>query len=79
MRYNFHIRLRGELHPDREGIELPDIAEAQAEAEKIARELSDDLILDVGSAEANAVEVAGSASNILFNVLMCGPIQPVSI
>ena len=79
MRYYFHIRLRGELLPDREGIELPDIVEAQAEAETIARELSDSLLLDVERAEANAVEVTGAARNVLFSVLMCGSTQPISI
>jgi len=67
------------LFLDQEGLELSDIAEAQTEAETIARELSDDLILDVGSAKTNAVEVAGSASNILFSVLMRGSTQPISI
>jgi len=79
IRYYLHIRLQGELLLDQEGLELSDIVEAQAEAENIARELSGDLLLDVERAEVNAVEITGTARNVLFSVLMCGSTQLISI
>ncbi len=79
IRYYFHIRLQGKLLLDQEGLELSDIAEAQAEAENIARELSDDLLFDVERAEVNAVEVTDTARNVLFSVLICGSTQLISI
>lgn len=72
MRYYFHIRLLGELLSDRDGIEMPDIAEARAEAERIASELGDDLILNIDNVGTSAVEVTDPANKLLFTVAMRG-------
>lgn len=72
VRYYFHIRLLGELLPDRDGIEMPDIAEARAEAERIAWDLGDDLILNIDNVGTSAVEVTDPANKLLFIVVMRG-------
>lgn len=35
MRYYFHVRLKGKLFLDRDGIEMNDIVEVRVEAEKL--------------------------------------------
>ncbi len=37
--YHFHLRARGNIHRDRDGVELPDVAGARAHAEAVADEL----------------------------------------
>jgi len=76
MRYYFHVRLKGELLLDQNGIELNDIVEVRAEAEKIARELAEDIILDFDCEGANAVEVTSNSNRNLFRVMMRRPKEP---
>ena len=76
MRYYFHVRLKGELFLDQNGVEMNDIVEVRVEAEKIASELAEDLILDFECAGANAVEVTNNSHRSLLRVMMRRPKEP---
>lgn len=76
MRYYFHVRLKGELFLDQNGVEMNDIVEVRVEAEKIASELAEDLILDFECAGANAVEVTSNSNKSLLRVMMRRPKEP---
>ena len=64
-RYYFNLREGDELIPDKEGVELPTISGARAEAFRGLADCVRDAICNISSG-ALAIEVADAAQNVLF-------------
>jgi hypothetical protein len=67
-RYYFHIRERGLLIKDHEGIELPDILKAKSEAEAAAREILAEKVRLGDIVDGQEFEIYDAWGNRMLNV-----------
>ncbi len=71
--YYLHIRTRGKLEVDPDGIEVPDLDAARAEARRVAREL----VVEVPDLRCDTViEITDEAGQVVESVGSSGAAQP---
>jgi hypothetical protein len=68
MKFFFHLRDIDGYEPDHEGMELVSLAHAIGEAEKAAREMVAELVLQEDTIDGRAFEVADDNGRILRTV-----------
>jgi hypothetical protein len=71
--YYLHIRTGNKLEIDPEGVELPSLAAALSEAQKVARELLGE-VPDLG--QDTVIEVADDAGQVVQTVLLSDAMNP---
>lgn len=68
MKFFFHLRDIDGYERDHEGMHLPSLADAVAEAERAAREMVAELVLHKGKVDGRAFDVADDNGQILRTV-----------
>jgi hypothetical protein len=71
--YYLHIRTRGKLEVDPDGIEVPDLGAARAEARRVARELVEE-VPDLGPDAV--IEITNEAGQVVQSVRISDAPQP---
>jgi|APAra7269096714_1048519.scaffolds.fasta_scaffold00279_40 hypothetical protein len=68
MKFFFHLRDVDSYEEDHEGIELPSVAQAVAEARRSAREMVAELVLHDDVVDGRSLEIAGDDGSVLATV-----------